>query len=48
MLDPEDPFKLSGEERELGLCVCRGTAVILVCPQDGMAEIENPFIQADA
>lgn len=28
----------------IGLCVCRGTSVILICPEDGMEEIENPFV----
>jgi len=41
--DPEDPSVLLEETRELGLVVCRGTAVVLVCPTDGMEEIENPF-----
>lgn len=34
-------------ERELGVVVCRGTAVTLVCPKEGMAEISNPFASAD-
>lgn len=44
-LDPDDPYKLNGETRHLGLVVCRGTSVILVCPMDGMETIANPFIQ---
>ena len=27
----------------LGLVVCRGTQVSLICPSDGMEEIANPF-----
>jgi hypothetical protein len=46
--DPEDPYKLTDETRTLGLIVCRGTAVTLVCPCEGMAEIANPFAQAEA
>ncbi|XP_065200170.1 U6 snRNA-associated Sm-like protein LSm7 [Planococcus citri] len=42
--DPEDLFKLSNDTRQLGLVVCRGTAVILVCPMDGMEQIANPFV----
>ncbi|XKL65542.1 hypothetical protein PGB90_008962 [Kerria lacca] len=42
--DPDDPFKLTTETRHLGLVVCRGTAVILICPMDGMESIPNPFI----
>eukprot|EP00051_Salpingoeca_urceolata_P033515 m.21028 g.21028 ORF g.21028 m.21028 type:complete len:100 (+) comp6322_c1_seq1:102-401(+) len=45
--DPEDPFKLSAATRRLDLVVCRGTSVILICPQDGMEEIANPFIQEE-
>lgn len=44
-LDPDDPYKLNGETRHLGLVVCRGTSVILVCPMDGMETIANPFVQ---
>merc|ERR1711911_27761 len=45
--DPEDPFKLSEDTRQLGLVVCRGTAVVLICPADGMESIPNPFIQPE-
>ncbi|KAK3742107.1 hypothetical protein QZH41_020262 [Actinostola sp. cb2023] len=45
--DPDDPLKLTDETRRLGLVVCRGTAVVLVCPVDGMEAIANPFIQAE-
>jgi U6 snRNA-associated Sm-like protein LSm7 len=44
--DPNDPGRLTGETRELGICVCRSTAIILLCPNDGMEEIENPFAVA--
>ncbi|XP_078486518.1 U6 snRNA-associated Sm-like protein LSm7, partial [Ciona intestinalis] len=43
--DPDDPYKLSDDTRALGLTVCRGTSVVLICPQDGMEEIPNPFVQ---
>ncbi|KNC78784.1 U6 snRNA-associated Sm-like protein LSm7 [Sphaeroforma arctica JP610] len=43
--DPEDPFRLLDTTRDLGLVVCRGTAVILICPTDGMMETENPFFE---
>ncbi|XP_031553970.1 U6 snRNA-associated Sm-like protein LSm7 [Actinia tenebrosa] len=45
--DPDDPLKLTDETRSLGLVVCRGTAVVLVCPVDGMEAIANPFIQQE-
>jgi U6 snRNA-associated Sm-like protein LSm7 len=43
--DPDDPFKLTEDTRALGLVVCRGTAVVVICPVDGMESIPNPFIQ---
>ena len=46
-VDPDDPLKLTDETRRLGLVVCRGTAVVLVCPVDGMEAIANPFIQPE-
>ena len=45
--DPDDPFKLSDDTRPLGLVVCRGTSVVLVCPVDGMEAIANPFLQQE-
>ncbi|CEM09159.1 unnamed protein product [Vitrella brassicaformis CCMP3155] len=42
--DPDDPFKLLNETRQLGLVVARGTAVMLVSPVEGMEEISNPFV----
>lgn len=44
-LDPDDQLKLTEDTRQLGLVVCRGTSVVLICPQDGMEAIPNPFIQ---
>ena len=41
--DPSDPGRLSGETRNLGLCVCRSTAVILLSPDEGFEEIANPY-----
>jgi len=43
--DPDDPYKLTDDTRALGLVVCRGTAVVVICPVDGMESIPNPFIQ---
>ncbi|KAK6292798.1 hypothetical protein J4Q44_G00362990 [Coregonus suidteri] len=43
--DPDDQFKLTEDTRQLGLVVCRGTSVVLICPQDVMEAIPNPFIQ---
>ncbi|CAK9292044.1 unnamed protein product [Gordionus sp. m RMFG-2023] len=42
--DPDDPLKITEDTRPLGLVVCRGTTVVLICPVDGMEEIPNPFI----
>lgn len=41
--DPEDPYKMTNEKRYLGLVVCRGSAVMLISPEDGAEEIANPF-----
>merc|ERR1711935_81720 len=32
----DDPYKKSGDERNLGLVVCRGTSINMVSPKDGM------------
>ncbi len=45
--DPDDPYKLTEDTRHLGLVVCRGTAVVLICPMDGMEAISNPFVQQE-
>ncbi|EKX73205.1 small nuclear ribonucleoprotein G, putative [Theileria equi strain WA] len=42
--DPDDPEKLTGETRELGLLVARGTSVTVIYPIDGTEKIENPFV----
>jgi hypothetical protein len=33
--------------RKLGLVVCRGPAVVVICPLDGMEAIANPFVQQE-
>lgn len=38
-----DDFKITENVRNLGLVVCRGPNVIVVCPQDGHEAIQNPF-----
>lgn len=45
--DPDDPYKLTEDTRMLGLVVCRGTSVVLICPADGMEAIANPFVQQE-
>ena len=45
--DPDDPYKLTEDTRQLGLVVCRGTSVTLICPADGMEAIANPFVAQD-
>ncbi|GAB6028390.1 Sm-like protein lsm7 [Chamberlinius hualienensis] len=45
--DPDDPYKVTNDTRHLGLVVCRGTAVVLICPMDGLESIPNPFIQQE-
>ncbi|XP_039277437.1 U6 snRNA-associated Sm-like protein LSm7 [Nilaparvata lugens] len=46
--DPDDPYKLTEDTRMLGLVVCRGTSVVLICPVDGMESIPNPFVPQDS
>ena len=46
--DPEDPFKITEETRSLGLVICRGTTVVLICPADSMEQIANPFVTQEA
>lgn len=41
--DNNDPYKTSNLTRNLGLVVCRGSQVSLICPSVGMEEIANPF-----
>ncbi|XP_059306706.1 sm-like protein LSM7 [Lycium ferocissimum] len=43
--DSDDPLKSTDETRRLGLIVCKGSAVMLVAPEDGTDEISNPFVQ---
>ena len=45
--DPDDPYKLTEDTRDIGLVVCRGTSVVLICPADGMEQIANPFVQQE-
>ncbi len=47
LTDPDDPYKLTEDTRQLGLVVCRGTSVTLICPADGMEAIANPFVAQD-
>lgn len=42
--DPEDPYRLTDQTRNLGLVVCRGPQVSLISPVFGTEEIENPFV----
>lgn len=45
--DPDEPMKLTEDTRTLGLVVCRGTSIVLICPVDGMEAIANPFVPQD-
>ncbi|KAJ6657344.1 hypothetical protein lerEdw1_002711 [Lerista edwardsae] len=45
MRGPDDQYKLTEDTCQLGLVVCRGTSVVLICPQDGVEAFPNPFIQ---
>jgi len=48
VVDPDDPYKLTEDTRQLGLVVCRGTSVVLICPADGLESIANPFVTQDS
>eukprot|EP00658_Telonema_sp_P-2_P005765 TRINITY_DN12176_c0_g1_i4.p1 TRINITY_DN12176_c0_g1~~TRINITY_DN12176_c0_g1_i4.p1 ORF type:complete len:145 (+),score=64.66 TRINITY_DN12176_c0_g1_i4:118-552(+) len=43
--DPDDPYRVLDESREIGLVVARGPSVMLICPMDGTQEIPNPFLE---
>ncbi|VDO05477.1 unnamed protein product [Rodentolepis nana] len=45
--DPSEPSQITEATRELGLVVCRGPSVELVCPADGMESISNPFVSQE-
>lgn len=40
-------MKVTDNVRQLGLVVCRGTQVVVVCPVEGMEAIANPFLQEE-
>lgn len=42
--DPEDPGRTTEQTRQLGLVVCRGSAVVAIAPAQGLEEIANPFL----
>ncbi|KAF2076885.1 hypothetical protein CYY_001787 [Polysphondylium violaceum] len=41
--DPQDPLTVTDEKRFLGLVVCRGSSVMMVCPTEGCMSIPNPY-----
>lgn len=47
LADPNDPSQVTDKTRKLGLVVCRGTQVSLICPSDEMEEIANPFAEEE-
>jgi U6 snRNA-associated Sm-like protein LSm7 len=47
LADPNDPSQVTENTRKLGLVVCRGTQVSLLCPSDEMEEIANPFAEEE-
>ena len=47
LTDPEDSSQVTEETRSLGLVVCRGPAIVLICPGETLESIPNPFLQAD-
>ena len=47
VVDPADPTQVTDKTRKLGLVICRGTQVTLICPSSEMLEIANPFADND-
>ncbi|EAN30573.1 U6 snRNA-associated Sm-like protein LSm7 [Theileria parva strain Muguga] len=45
--DSSDSSKLTGEKRNLGLLVARGTSVTVVYPVEGTEKIDNPFLESN-
>lgn len=43
----DESDKQTETKRNLGLVVCRGPAVTVVCPEDGHEPIQNPFLSSD-
>jgi U6 snRNA-associated Sm-like protein LSm7 len=46
-INQDENNEITQETKQLGLVVCRATAILLISPFDGYEEIENPFIQQD-
>lgn len=44
---PEEYRRLTDQTRALGLVICRGNAIVVICPQDGYEPIQNPFVAPD-
>lgn len=42
--DPNNPDVLTEKTRSVGVVVCRSTAVMLICPSEGVEEIQNPWM----
>ena len=45
--ETEETIKTGKKTRQLGMVVCRGTNIVTICPQDGIEQIANPFIQPE-
>lgn len=45
--DQEDGPGATAQTRHLGLTICRGPAITVICPQDGHEAIENPFLNIE-
>lgn len=45
--DPSDLSQVTDKTRKLGLIICRGTQVSLICPSTEMEEIANPFAEEE-
>ena len=43
----DDPYVLSGETRNVGVMMVRGTSIVAIAPEEGVHEISNPFLPSD-
>ena len=46
-VDPDDLSKVTDKTRTLGLCVCRHASIVMIAPEEGIKETDNPFAVPD-
>lgn len=43
--DKDDPYKSSGQTRDLGFMVVRGSMIQTITPMEGIEVIDNPYME---